>query len=303
MSQNSSELRSSEDERTTTTANESDGGRWSTCSSSTNAEEDNRIRLAVYNLHKQIRLYHVGVLVRGKEFHYGIKIGVFTCEPKNSGKNFHVRHFNLFRWGIEFMRYVDIVLKKHPLYTNMSTEQLIEVMEELRPRYKWADYNLFNHNCMDFAMDFIRRISAVNLPSGKFFSWTQEIRQPLILLPIRKICETDTFKRTVKSLKRKEEKEQGKGGGTEKERKRERKRTKKAKRKAEKQRKERDNAEEGGQQTKERTESAGESPAERKKSSAAEQQQMHIEHRGALGLYITTIRILPMTEEMGQKAE
>ncbi|KAL3072135.1 hypothetical protein niasHT_036132 [Heterodera trifolii] len=152
-------------------------------------------------------------------------------------------------------------------------------------------------------MDFIRRISAVNLPSGKFFSWTQEIRQPLILLPIRKICETDTFKRTVKSLKRKEEKEQGKGGGTEKERKRERKRTKKAKRKAEKQRKERDNAEEGGQQTKERTESAGESPAERKKSSAAEQQQMHIEHRGALGLYITTIRILPMTEEMGQKAE
>uniref|UniRef100_A0A183CHT2 DUF862 domain-containing protein n=1 Tax=Globodera pallida TaxID=36090 RepID=A0A183CHT2_GLOPA len=266
MSQNSSELRTTEDERTT---NDSDGGRSSTSSSCANLEEHNRIRLAVYNLHKQLRLYHVGVLVGGKEFHYGIKIGVFACEPKNSGRNFHVRHFNLFRWGIEFMRHVDIVLKKYPLYTEMGVEQLLEVMEELRPRYKWADYNLLNHNCMDFAMEFIRRISAVDLPQGKFFSWTQEIRQPLILVPIRKICETEAWKRTVKVVREKQRKaiEKAQRGG-------------------------------GQQQTEERAEStdkiaAGATDFAGDKCSV---EQQHILHRGALGMYITTIKILPVDE-------
>lgn len=58
-------------------------------------------------------------------------------------------------------------------------------------------------------MDFIRRISAVELPPRKFFAWPQELRQPLIAMPLRVICSTEAWKRVIRAVKRDEQKQAG----------------------------------------------------------------------------------------------
>lgn len=147
--------------------------------------EDNRIMLAVYNIQKQFRIYHVGVFVRGKEFHYGMRIGVFRCEPMNSKKTFRVRYWHkMVCWSIEFMRYVPIC-KQFPLRTALSLEQIQRISANLGERIFMRDnYHLLNHNCLDFARAFIRSIAVQHPPSG---CWSQEIRQPLIIQPIRMV--------------------------------------------------------------------------------------------------------------------
>uniref|UniRef100_A0A915MIZ8 PPPDE domain-containing protein n=1 Tax=Meloidogyne javanica TaxID=6303 RepID=A0A915MIZ8_MELJA len=142
---------------------------------------DSRIRLAVYDVQKQFRIYHIGVLVKGQEFHYGMRIGVFACAPMNERKTFNVRYVNrLVRWRIK--RFID----KLNLTTRLTLEQIMQVKEELSKKYRKDNYHLLNNNCIDFAKEFVKRIAAPVQRSSLFF-WPQEMRQPLIICPIRLI--------------------------------------------------------------------------------------------------------------------
>uniref|UniRef100_A0A1I8B3J4 DUF862 domain-containing protein n=1 Tax=Meloidogyne hapla TaxID=6305 RepID=A0A1I8B3J4_MELHA len=65
-------------------------------------------------------------------------------------------------------------------------DQIIQVKEELSKKYRKDNYNLLNNNCLDFAKEFVKRIAAPVQRSSLFF-WPQEMRQPLIICPIRLI--------------------------------------------------------------------------------------------------------------------
>jgi hypothetical protein len=83
------------------------------------------------------------------------------------------------------------MLKDFPLQTSLTLAQMEAVKRELSQKYTQHNYHLLNHNCIDFAREFIRRIAIKQPPSG---CWPQEIRQPLIILPIRLILRIDERK-------------------------------------------------------------------------------------------------------------
>jgi len=146
-------------------------------------EPSSEIKLAVYNIIKKIRVYHVGVLVFGKEFHYGIKTGVLVCEPMNNELPLEPKIFRIMRHKIKFLRY--ITLPGFPLRTALSSlDEVMAVKTELeRSAFSKAMFNVICRNCIDFAREFITAIAAPAPPKSL---WPQEFRQPLfVALTIR----------------------------------------------------------------------------------------------------------------------
>ncbi|CAK5080154.1 unnamed protein product [Meloidogyne enterolobii] len=163
-----------------------------------NLKNNSQIKLAVYNFEERLRIFHIGILVRGKEFHFGVKKGVHVCPQRNNGKKFYILINRLFPRKMEFLRYVDIFIDGFPLSTSLSMDQILNIKTNLE-KYRFGPntYNLFKNNCIDFAYTFLCCIASNgellnknNLPN--------EIRQPWITEPFRKLN-----KNVIKYLKKK----------------------------------------------------------------------------------------------------
>lgn len=150
------------------------------------------IRLAIYNFEKRLGVYHVGVLVHGKEFHFGVKRGIVVCPPRNEGKTFHVIAWNFLPRKLHFLRYVDLAsadgtTPNTQMHTRLTLDQLLVLKGHLeRGRFGPHAYRFYWNNCVDFCFTFLRLI-AVNGMDLRKQALPRVLRQPWLTEPVRAV--------------------------------------------------------------------------------------------------------------------
>jgi len=125
------------------------------------SQEDSIHRLNKWLAHKNSPLkfggiFHAGVEVNGLEWSFGLSMsetmpGVSCCEPRE-----HPAH-----------RYRQSVRLQN---TQLSLEDIAELISQLLEDYPGDDYDLLRRNCCHFADDFARRLGAGKLPR-----WVQRL--------------------------------------------------------------------------------------------------------------------------------
>lgn len=116
------------------------------------SEENSRVKLNIYDLHDSneslipfgLGLFHSGVVVGGSEYTFASGGGIFNHEPKGAAAKF--------RETVNIGSF------------HGSSQQLAQIIEELRQDFTGSNYHVLTRNCNHFADEFLQRLVNKSIP-------------------------------------------------------------------------------------------------------------------------------------------